>query len=182
MDSRAFPAGDGRSTAATRSTRGSVAQNAPGNFLRVLIRRDLLPSDNAHAVIARSLDSGVSFTKWYEVTRDVFQDRAMIDIDRPTTRGGATGPYDGKVLLCYDDFSEGGGTYAGSYLRVLDADGAMVSEVQMSGLGTPPFRGTQFQPVAGVNDGQFYLVSTRLADGGATRNATSTRRWMAAPT
>jgi len=49
-----------------------IAQNAPGQFLSSLIRRDLQPSDNARVVIARSIDSGGSFTKWHEVAREVF--------------------------------------------------------------------------------------------------------------
>jgi hypothetical protein len=74
-------------------------------------------------------------------------------------------------LLCYDDYGVGGGTYQGSYLRVIDTAGATLTETQVSGTGTPPSRGNQFQPVASVTDGGFYFVSAGFTSGGATRYA-----------
>jgi len=102
------------------------------------------------------------------VPRSVRQDRAMFDIDRTTARGGTSGIYDGQMFLCFDDWGPGGSSYTGSYLDVLSPAGAVLSELQLSGTGAVPFRGTQFQPVAGLNDGQIYFVSNQLINGGSS--------------
>lgn len=148
----------------------SGAGNDPNEFFVSLAREDLYPTDNTHTVLARSTDAGHTFSSFYEVPGNVRQDRPMFDVDRADARGGQTGPYDGKLYLCYDNWGSGGSGYAGSYLDVLAADGTLQSEVPVSAPAL--FRGSQFQPVAGILDGQLYLVSTSLTNGGATVNAT----------
>jgi hypothetical protein len=147
-----------------------IGGNAPGEFYSSLERSDLLPSDDTHTIISRSSDNGVTLTRYYEVNKSVFQDRAMMDIDRPATRGGTTGPHDGKIYLCYDDLGSGATGYQGSYLEFIDTAGNKLSEMQVSAVSgtTPPFRGGQFQPMAGTQDGQIYMVSIATASGGAT--------------
>lgn len=148
------------------------AGNTPGEFFTSLIRHDLYPSDNTHAVLAHSTDGGHTFNPFYEVPRTVLQDRAMFDVDRSVTRGGTAGSHDGQVYLCFDDWGLGGGTYTGSWLEVLSAGGSLVSEIQLSGTSTPAYQGAQFMPVAGTSDGQLFLVSSSTTNGGATANAT----------
>jgi hypothetical protein len=148
-----------------------VSGNAPGEFFTTLIRHDLFPTDNSHIVVSHSTDTGTSFTKFCEVPKDVFQDRSMMDIDRPAALGGTSGPHDGKLYLCYDDYGPAGSGYVGSFLRVMSPAGDSLIEVQLSGTGAVPFRGNQFQPVAGgvTNpDGSVYFVSSAVSGGGAT--------------
>jgi hypothetical protein len=171
--SRAFPLGVGVYQG-TPFSPWCNAGNASGEFFATLIRHDLFPTDNSHLIISRTTNNGATFTKFFELTRDVFQDRVMVDIDRPATLGGATGANDGKLYVCYDDFGPAGSGYAGSYLRVLSSTGDSLSEIQLSGNGTPPFRGNQFQPMSGGRqnaDGHLYLVSSAVSGGGATQIA-----------
>jgi hypothetical protein len=107
---------------------------------------------------------------FYEKVKAVGQDREMVDVDRTAARGGGVGTtHDGKVYLCYDDWGAGFTTYVGSFLQVISSAGAGLTEVQVSGTGTPPFRGSQMQPVAGINDGQVYVLSVGQSGGGATK-------------
>ena len=96
----------------------------------------------------------------------------MFDVDRPDSRGGETGPFDDRIYLCYDDWGPAGNGYAGSFLEVIGDGDTVSSEVQLSGTGVVPFRGSQFQPVAGLHDGQMFLVSNSISNGGATVSAT----------
>src|SRR5262249_54172598 len=149
------------------------AGNNAGELYATSIRQDLYPTDNTHLILARSTDSGANFTKVFEYMPDVKQDRPMFDIDRPATLGGTTGPLDGQIYLCFDNWGPAGAGYNGSYLEILNPDGTVASpEVQLSGTGTPPYRGAQFQPVAGLSDGQFFFVSNSITSGGATVNTT----------
>ena len=95
----------------------------------------------------------------------------MFDIDRPASLGGTSGVHDGKTYLSYDNWGLAGSSYIGSFLEVLVGD-SVQSELPLSGTGATPFRGTQFQPVAGINDGQILMVSNSIANGGATVSAT----------
>ena len=163
----------------------AAAGNAAGEFYASMIRQDLYPTDNTHTIMARTADGGVTFSKYFEMQRTTKQDRAMFDIDRTTARGGTTGTYDGRIYLCFDDWGPAGTGYVGSLLEALAPGDTVPTEVVCSGTGTVPFRGTQFQPVAGTNDGQCFLVSNSIAGGGATVFATfhelndggTTRQW-----
>jgi len=157
-----------------------VSGNTAGTFYASMLRNDTFPSDNRHTILAYTNNSGVSFNKINEANIATAQDRAMFDIDRDAANGGTSGVHDGKVYLCYDDFGPGGSGFVGSNLRIMGWTGVStfdsLSQAQMSGSGTPPsppFRGNQFQPVAGTNDGQFFMVSTALAGSplGSTVNA-----------
>ncbi len=150
----------------------AVAGNAPGEFFSSEIRHDLYPSDNTHVILAHSLDGGQTFTNAYEVPRTVLQDRAMFDVDRNQTRGGTSGVFDGRIYLTYDDWGLGGGTYSGSWLQILSPGIVATDSVQLSGTGTPAYLGAQFQPVAGINDGQVFLASTSVSSTGSTCYAT----------
>lgn len=170
---RSFPVGDGVYQG-TPFSPWCNAGNAPNEFFATLIRHDLFPTDNSHVIVSHTTDGGTTFNKFYELKKDVFQDRVMVDIDRPASLGGATGTHDGKIYICYDDYGPAGSGYSGSYLRVLSPTGDSLTEVQLSGTGTPPFRGNQFQPVAGGpqnGDGFIYLVSSATSGGGATQIA-----------
>jgi hypothetical protein len=87
----------------------------------------------------------------------------MSDIDRTTALGGGTGTtHDGKVFLCFDDYGPNGVGYAYSVLQTVSAAGALLSELNISTSTT--FRGSQMQPVAGIVDGQCFVI-TRAASG-----------------
>src|SRR5207244_1372981 len=127
--------------------------NAAGEFFSTEIRRDSGSSGNSHTVVSHSTDGGISFSLFFEEVKAVFQDREMFDVDRTSARGGGAGTtHDGKVYLTYDDFGAGHTGYVGSFLQVIDTAGNPVIELQTSGTGSPPFRGSQMQPVAGVTD------------------------------
>jgi hypothetical protein len=147
-----------------------VAGNAPGEFLTAMIRQDNFPSDNTHVILARSIDNGLTFTKRWEILRDTKQDRPMFDVDRPQSLGGTSGTWDGKMYLCWDDWGTSGSGYLASYFDVLSND-TLVSENALSTPGSQ-FKGAKFQPVAGLQDGQVFLVSNSIANNGATVLAT----------
>ncbi len=168
--SAVFPVGSGI-YAGLPSEPWMVAGNNNGEFYTSMVRQDLFPTDNTRMILARSTNNGLSFTKTFELPLTTKQDRPMFDIDRPTSLGGATGAHDGKLYMCYDNWGPAGSGYVGSYLEVIVAD-TVQSEVALSGLGAPPFRGTQFQPVAGINDGQILMVSNSILNGGAVVSAT----------
>ena len=166
----AFPVGTGI-YAGYPSEPWVASGNTNGTFYAALVRQDLFPTDNTHTIVARTTNGGATWTKSFELNRTVQQDRPMFDIDRTTARGGTNGPFDGAMYLCYDDWGPAGAGYVGSNLEVLVAD-TISAEVPLSGTGTVPFRGTQFQPVSGLTDGQIFLVSNSLSNGGATVSAT----------
>lgn len=166
--SRTFPTGGGTFTGYPFDPWAN-AGNTAGEFFSTLIRWDALATSNSHCIISRSTNNGASFSLFYEKVKAVGQDREMVDIDRTTALGGGTGTtHDGKVYLCYDDWGAGFTTYVGSFLQVVSSAGAGLTEVQVSGTGSPPFRGSQMQPVAGINDGQVYIMSAAQSGGGAT--------------
>ncbi len=141
--------------------------NSPNEFFVTLIRRDTM-SNNSHCVIARSVASGANYSLFFERTKNVFQDREMVDIDRTTARGGGTGStHDGKVYLAYDDYGVNGVGYTGSFLQVVSGAGTPLTELTISTFST--FWGSQIQPLAGTNDGQVFLMAAAISNNGATR-------------
>jgi hypothetical protein len=113
---------------------------------------------NSHIVVARSDDNGANWTKFYEKNKTVLQDHPTFDLDRTTALGGGSGAiHDGKLYLCYDDFGAGGASYIASYMQLISPTGVGMTELLVSSLSNP--RGAKVQPVAGVEDGQVYLVS-----------------------
>ncbi len=166
----AFPPGSGIFGGYPHTPWAAAGNNVNELFVS-LEREDLYPTDNTHTLLTRSTNGGATFSTFYEVPRNVRQDRAMFDVDRPAARGATTGAHDGKVYLCFDDWGTGGSGYTGSYLDVLGTGGSLLSEITLSAPGAS-FRGSQFQPVAGLEDGRIYLVSNSLANGGATVTAT----------
>ena len=145
------------------------AGNNADEFFATLIRKDPA-SDNAHVVIARSTDGGVTWPLFFERTKDVFQDREMVDIDRTDALGGGPwwplDPADGKVYLAYDDRGVGGVGYVGSFLQVVSAAGTALTELTISTAASN--NGSHLEPVAGVIDGQVYLMGVSQTSGGAT--------------
>jgi hypothetical protein len=168
-DARAFPVGDGSFTGPPFDP-WAVPGNTAGEFFASSIRRNAVDGATSHAVIARSSDDGTSFTRFFESTPDVFEDRDMMDLDRTTARGGGSGTlYDGTAYLAYDVYSadhEASDSYMGSFLELISATGSPVMKLQISGPGTesPPFVGSQMQPVAGVTDGTVYIQASATRD------------------
>ncbi len=160
-----FPSGAGTITGQTFDPWGSPG-NSPGDLFTSLIRRDSIAASKVtHMILAHSGDSGVSWSRLFEVNKALVQDRDMFDVDRTATRGGGTGAaHDGKLYLTYDGFSTATQeAYVASYLQVVSPTGAALTEVTTS---LPPgsgFNGTQMQPVAGTLDGQVYLMSVAAA-------------------
>ncbi|MGH7427785.1 MAG: hypothetical protein ACREJ4_05440, partial [Candidatus Methylomirabilaceae bacterium] len=123
-----------------------VGGNAPGEFFTLLLRPDL-DRVLSHAIIARSTNGGAAFSLFFEEVKAVFQDRAMMDIDRSTALGGGPGTaHDGRLYLCYDAYSGDQFDYAGSFLQVVSPAGSAVREVQISGTAEPTYHGVHFQP------------------------------------
>lgn len=146
--------------------------NAAGEFFATEIRNDASATSNSHCIVSRSTDGGASFSLFFERSKAVFQDREMADVDKTTARGGGAGStHDGKVYLCYDDWGAGFSGYVGSFLQVLSSVGASLTEIQVSGTGAPPFRGSQLQPVAGTTDGTVYVLGSAISGGGSTQFA-----------
>ena len=147
------------------------AGNAAGEFYSTLIRHSV-PSGQSRCIIGKSIDGGQSFSLFYEnaLSEDIFQDREMVDIDRTTLRGGGTGTtHDDKVYLCYDEWTSIAFTnYLGSYLQVISPSGSALTKVNLTAAG-----GIQFQPVAGITDGTFYLLSRSLSPSGNNVNVTA---------
>ncbi len=138
--------------------------NAASEFFSTEIRRDSGSSGTSHTVVSHSTDGGISFSLFFEEVKAVLQDRDMFDVDRTSARGGGAGTtHDGKVYLTYDDYGAGNTGYVGSFLQVIDTAGNPVIELQTSGTGSPPFQGSQMQPVAGVTDGTVYLQAAALS-------------------
>ena len=157
--SRSFPNGSGTFTGPPFDPWANHG-NAAGVFFSTEIRRDAGVSGNAHVVVSRSTDSGASFSLFFEQAKAVFQDREMVDVDRTTARGGGSGTaHDDKLYLGYDDWGAGGAGYVGSFLQVVASAGSGLTEIHVSGTGSPPFRGSQLQPVAGTTDGTLYMLS-----------------------
>lgn len=153
---KTFPNGSGTYTGAPFDP-WAVPGNAPGEIFGCLIRRSTT-SGNAHCVVGRSINSGATWTKFFEEQKEVFQDRQMFDLDRSESRGGGAGStHDGKVYLFYDDFGPSNAGYVESVLQVVDAAGGAGLETAVSTLGG--FIGNKWQPLAGVTDGQFYAFS-----------------------
>jgi len=152
------------------------AGNAAGEFFSTLIRNNASPptSIQTHSIISRSTNNGASFSLFFERTKNVFQDREMVDIDKTAARGGGSGStHDGKVFLCYDDWSAGpSAVYTGSFLQIVSSVGSAITEIQLSGTGTPPFRGHKMQPLVGTTDGNVYILANSVSGGGATIFAT----------
>ncbi len=158
---RTFPAGSG-----TFSFYPFDPWASPGNTTNELFASFLWSNGanppSARMVVARSAGGGVSWSRLYEVTRNVHQDRDMFDIDRAFAQGGGSGTtYDVTLYLTFDGF-DSQDNYVASYLHVVSPSGTLLREVTTS---LPPlpntnrFHGSQMQPVPGVNDGQVYLMS-----------------------
>lgn len=164
--SRTFPNGGGTYTGSPFDPWAQHG-NAANTLFSLLIRRDT-GSANTHCVVARSTDSGVTWPLFFERMKNVFQDRAMFDVDRTTALGGGSGStHDGKIYMGYDDWGVNGGGYAGSWVQVISSTGTAVIEPQISSAAV--FNGTQLQPVAGVNDGQCYVMSLAQNANGSNR-------------
>ncbi len=137
------------------------AGNAGGEFFGTLIRYSLsFPiRDSAHTNVFHSANGGANFSLFFEKFGQGFQDKEALDIDKTTARGGGTGSaHDGKLYLGYDDHGAfPNPSYKGGFLQVVSAAGAAETEIQISGTGTPPFRGQFLQPVAGITDGSVYV-------------------------
>ncbi len=169
--SRSFPNGAGTYTGYPYDPWAN-AGNTAGEFFSTQIRNDLTATNNSHCIISRSINSGASFTLFFERVKAVFQDREMVDVDKTAARGGTGGAHDGKVYLCYDDWGAGFSGYVGSFLQVVSSAGAPIAELQIADL-VGPFEGSQMQPVAGTLDGQVFIQSVAIsgAPSGATRHA-----------
>jgi len=142
------------------------AGNVAGDLFTSFIRRDTASPSN-HVVLARGRGGLASWSRFFEATRDVAQDRAMFDIDRTASQGGGAGSdHDGKIYLTYDGFDPLTGDYIASYLQVVSPSGAPVVEVQTS--SPRGFNGYEMQPVAGTTDGQVYLMALGFSPDGAT--------------
>ena len=139
---------------------------APGNsngvlFSSLVRTSSTAGSNEAHVVVARSADHGATWPNFFEATRTGMHDRAMFDVDRSAAFGGGSGStHDGKVYLDYDLYSISG-TYMASYLQVIAAGGLARTEVQISDVKN--FDGFQIQPVAGIADGQVYLMANAVS-------------------
>ncbi|OGC76798.1 MAG: hypothetical protein A2145_04540 [candidate division Zixibacteria bacterium RBG_16_40_9] len=159
--SRSFPVGGGTYTDYPFDPWANPG-NASSEFYSTQIRNDAA-SANSHSVVSRSIDGGASFSLFFERVKAVFQDREMADIDRTSARGGGAGStHDGKVYLCYDDWGAGFSGYVGSFLQAVSSAGAPLTEIQISGTGAPPFRGSQMQPVPGITDGTVYVMASAI--------------------
>ncbi len=163
---RSFPNGSGTYSGSPFDP-WAAKGNTPGHLFSMLIRRDVA-SSNTHTVIARSTNNGVTWPVFFERTLNVFQDRAMFDIDRTTALGGGSGTlHDGKIYLCYDNWGPNFSGYVGSFLQIVSPGGGPLTELTISTSGN--FNGSWIQPVAGVTDGQVYLMSMSTSGAGANR-------------
>jgi cysteine-rich repeat protein len=114
----------------------------------------------SHAVVARSVDGGTTWSKFFEEPGDVFQDRDMFDVDRSTASGGGSGSaFDDVVYLAYDAFGVTG-EFEGPFLEVVGPTGQSLRELPVPNLGY------ELQPVAGIADGQVVLMGRLLYTGG----------------
>lgn len=163
--SRTFPNGAGIFTGWTADP-WTNAGNAAGEFFstRLKVTSGFPPPppfnfDSVHCIVARSTDGGASFSLFFEKFKAIFQDKEAVDIDKTTARGGGAGiTHDGKVYLGYDDDGLAPNfSYRGSFLQVISSAGVADTEIQISGTGSPPFRGRYLQPVAGITDGTVYV-------------------------
>src|SRR2546425_481839 len=147
----------------------AVPGNGNGVLLTSLIRTDsVVNSSEARVVIARSTDGGVSWQRFFTPTRSGMHDRQMLDVDRTTALGGGSGAaHDGTIYVCYDVF-DAAGSFIGSFFQPLSPAGAALSEVQLSDATQAGFDGFEFQPVAGIADGQAYLLANALSADGTT--------------
>jgi len=147
----------------------AVPGDGNGVLFTTLIRTDsVLNSTEARVVVARSTDGGASWPRWFTAVRSGMHDRQMFDVDRTAALGGGSGSvHDGKVFLCYDVF-DAGGSYIGSFFQPVSSAGGALGEVQLSDTTQAGFHGFEFQPVAGVADGQVYLMANAVSVDGAT--------------
>ncbi len=163
---RSFPNGSGNYNGYTYDPWA-----APGNSDSVLfaslIRTDSVTGPtNARVVVARSTDGGASWPRFYEETRSGMHDREMFDVDRPAALGGGSGTgNDGKVYLCYDVW-DAAGDYVGSFFQPISPAGKALAATQISDATEAGFDGSRFQPVAGVADGQVYLMGNAVSTDG----------------
>jgi hypothetical protein len=143
--------------------------NSNGVLFTSLIRTSSTPGSNeAHVVVARSSDHGITWPKFFEATRTGMHDRAMFDVDRSAALGGGSGStHDGKVYLDYDLYSISG-SYMASYFQTIAAAGMPRTEIQISDATQTGFDGYQIQPVAGIADGQIYLMGNAVSVDGLT--------------
>lgn len=141
---------------------------APGNTTRELftslVRRDTATgSVVTHMILARSTNGGSTWSRLFEVNKQLVQDRGMFDVDRTMARGGGVGTsHDGELYLAYDGYdTTPQKNYVGSYLQVVSPAGNALGEITT----TLPFfigvsHGSQMQPVAATVDGQVDLMAT----------------------
>ncbi len=135
------------------------AGNSAGEFFATFQQWDTT-FIGKHILIARSVDGGDSFSLFFDKFTGDRLDRDMVDIDRDSARGGtADSTHNSKVYFCYDRLVPITNFRLGSYLQVVSSSGTPLTEVQVSGTGSPPFRGVWMQPVAGITDGEVYVKS-----------------------
>lgn len=160
---RTFPDGTGTFTGAAIDP-WAIAGNTDGELFTSFYRIDTEGTGDTHTVIARTRNGGRTWSRFFEITRDVLQDRPMIDIDRTSALGGGPGTdHDGKLYVTYDEFNPNNGNYKASFLVVVSASGEELDALKVSTDST--FSGGAMQPVAGVEDGQVYLMAVEQNGG-----------------
>ncbi len=157
-----FPNGSGTFTGYTYDP-WAAPGNSDGILFASLIRTSSSGTTAARVVVARSSDRGATWPKFFEATRTGMHDRAMFDVDRAAALGGGSGSaHDGKVYLDYDLYSATE-VYLGSFLQPLTSGGLPQAEIQVSDSSSSGFHGYQIQPVAGIADGQVYLMANAVS-------------------
>jgi hypothetical protein len=163
-----FPNGAGNFSGYTYDP-WAVPGNGNGILFSSLIRTSSVSgSTAAHVVVARSSDGGVSWPRFYEATRSGMDDREMFDVDRSPVLGGGSGStHDGKIYLDYDLY-DATGAYRATYFQAVSSGGVPLLEIQVSDSTANGFDGFQIQPVAGIADGQVYLMGNGVSVDGLT--------------
>src|SRR6266571_2259 len=160
-----FPNGSGTFSGYTYDP-WAAPGNSDGVLFASLIRTSSSGPSAAHVVVARSSDRGATWPKFFEAMRSGMHDRAMFDVDRAALLGGGSGAaHDGKVYLDYDLYSATA-VYLGSFLQPITSGGLPLAEIQVSDSTSTGFHGYQVQPVAGIADGQIYLMANGVTPDG----------------